>query len=76
MPLVLRRDNILPSTSDARSKVSTALMAVGVTIGPVVDAAAMALLAVLGRDFWFSAYGEEDGKIPRDAATDAEAEGE
>lgn len=46
VPLVLhvRRDNILPSTSDARSKVSMALMAVGVTIGPVVDAAAMLVL--------------------------------
>lgn len=51
VPLVLRRDNILPSTSDASSKVSTALMAVGVTIGPVVDAAAMALLPVLGSAF-------------------------
>ena len=44
VPLVLRRDNILPSTSDARSKVNKALMAVGVTIGPVVDAAAMLVL--------------------------------
>ena len=48
--LVLRRDNILPNTSDASTKVSMALMAVGDTIGPVVDAAAaMALLPVLGR---------------------------
>lgn len=51
VPLVVRRDNILPNTSDASTKVSTALMAVGDTIGPVVDAAGMALLPVLGRAF-------------------------
>ena len=48
VPLVVRRDNILPNTSDASTKVSMALMAVGV-IGPADAAAAMLLLPVLGR---------------------------
>ena len=73
VPLVVRRDNILPNTSDASTKVSTALMAVGDTTGPVVNtAAAMALLPVLGRTLRFSACEEEDGKCQRDA----EGEGE
>ena len=73
VPLVVRRDNILPNTSDASTKVSTALMAVGDTTGPVVNAAAaIALLPVLGRALRLSACEEEDGKCQRDA----EGEGE